>query len=79
MMFPCFKLISVTSQEDGFSCGILSTNSILHHLLPHEFPLVSGDALSIKTYRIECTVEILKLTVEPVCAFPNCCMHVLTS
>lgn len=66
---PNFKLVSVTGQEDSFSCGILSTNSLLHHLLPHNFPLVSRDKISIKMYRIERTIEILKLSVEPVCVF----------
>jgi len=70
LKLPCLKPISVTGQEDGFSCGILSTNSLLHHLLPYKFPLVSRDALSIATYRIGRTIEILKLSVEPVCAFP---------
>ena len=70
---PSFKPIIVTGQEDGFSCGILAANSLLHHLLPHKFPLVSNDAVSIKECRIEQTIEILKLNVEPVCGFPNGC------
>ena len=64
---PRFESILATSQEDGFSCGILSTNSLLHHLLPHGFPLVSKDAVSIGMYRIEHTIEILELSAEPVC------------
>ena len=67
---PCLKPISVTGQEDSFLCGILSTNSLLHHLLPHKFPLISRDVTSIKMYRIERTIEILKLSMELVCAFP---------
>ena len=67
---PRLKPISVTGQEDSFSCGILSINSLLHHLLPHKFPLISRDAASIKIYRIEHTIEILKLSIELVCAFP---------
>jgi len=66
---PCLKPISVTGQEDGFSCGILSTNSLLHHLLPYKFPLVSRDAISIATYRIGHTIDILKLGIKPVRAF----------
>ena len=38
----CLKPISVTGQDDGFSCGILSTNSLLHHLLPYKFLLCQG-------------------------------------
>ena len=69
---PGFEPISTTSQEDGFSCGILSTNSLHHHLLPCKFPLVLRDAASIKRYRIERTIEILKLSIEsPVREFLN--------
>ena len=68
---PIFEPILATSQEDSFSCGILSTNSLLHHLLPHGFPLVSKDAVSIKMYRIERTIEILELSAEPVCMSLN--------
>ena len=74
---PNFEKMSITGQEDGFSCGILSTNSLLHHLLPHRFPLVPRDRISIKRYRIERTVEILKLSVEPVCMILGHCMHAL--
>jgi hypothetical protein len=66
---PSFKPILVTGQEDSFSCGILSTNSLLHHLLPDRFLLVSGDDISIKTYRIECAIEILELSVKSVRTF----------
>ena len=66
---PQFKQILVTPQYDGFSCGILSTNSLAHHFLPHTLPLVSSDAISVKRYRIECTLEILKLSIQPVCLF----------
>ena len=62
-----FKVISTTRQEDGFSCGILSTNSLFHYLLPCKFSLVLGDKISIKTYQIECTIEILKLGSTLVC------------
>ena len=74
---PHLKPISVACQGDGFSCGILSTNSLLHHLLPYKFPLVSKDANSITTYRIEHTIEILKLSVEPVRVLPQllCISH----
>ena len=58
---PCFKSIAATVQKDGFSCGILSTNSLFHHLLPCKFSLLPSDAVSIRTYRIKRTVEILKL------------------
>ena len=70
---PSFKPISITGQKDGFLCGILSTNSLSNHLLPLEFPLVSTNAVSIKKYRIKCTVELLKLSQEPVCSFISCC------
>ena len=76
---PVFMQISVTGQRDGFSCGILATNSLFHHLLPFEFPLVLGDATSIKTYRIERTTEILKLGIESVSSFLNCHFCVLTT
>ena len=75
---PNSRLISVTSQEDNFSCGILSTNSLLHLLLPHDFPLVLRDNISIKMYRIECAIEILELSVELVRTSLNCHMHTLT-
>ena len=74
---PSFERISVTSQDDGFSCGILSTNSLLHHLLPHQFPLVARDKISIKRYRIERTVEILRLSVELVRRIPDSPMQTL--
>ena len=63
---PTFKPIAVTCQTDGFSCGLLAANSLLHHLLPHRFPLIQGNPPSVKTYRIECTVEILKLSIKVV-------------
>ena len=64
-----FNQIPVTCQNDDFSCGILSTNSLAHYLLPHWLPLVQSNAASVKTYRIKCTVEILKLSIpgSPVC------------
>ena len=71
MELPSFKPITATRQEDGFSCGILSMNSLLHHLLPHKFPLIARDAISIKMYRIERAIEIVKLSVEPVCTLLN--------
>ena len=73
---PQFKQISVTPQHDGFSCGILSTNSLAHHLLPHTLPLVLSDAISVKMYRIERTIEILKLSIQPVCLFLSYGMRV---
>ena len=75
---PNFEQISVTAQEDSFSCGILSTNSLLHHLLPHNSPRVLRDKISIKMYQIGCTVEILKLSVEIVRTFPDHHVHTLT-
>ena len=78
MRSPNSRLILVTSQEDNFSCGILSTNSLLHLLLPHDFPLVLRDNISIKMYRIECAIEILELSVESVRTSLNCHMHTLT-
>jgi len=74
---PSFKRMSVTIQGDGFSCGILSTNSLLHHLLPHRFSLVPRDSISIKRYRIERTVEILKLSAEPVRTILDRCVRAL--
>ena len=56
--------ISVTPQYDGFSCGILATNSIGHYLLHDAFPLVGRDPVSIKSYRTERTIEILTLDAE---------------
>ena len=41
---PSFRLISITRQTDGFSCGILATNSLFHYIIPSRFPLISGDA-----------------------------------
>jgi hypothetical protein len=75
---PTFEPILITGQEDGFSCGILSTNSLLHHLLPNKFPLVLRDSISIKTYRIERTVEILKMSVELVHTFLDRFVRALT-
>jgi len=63
--------ILVTPQYDGFSCGILSTNSIGHLLLHDEFPLVGQDPVSIKSYRTKHTIEILMLDAEFVCAGPE--------
>ena len=56
--------LPVTSQDDDFSCGILATNSIGHHLLYETLPLVGQDPISIKTYRTERTIEILMLDAE---------------
>ena len=54
----------VTPQDDSFSCGILLTNAIGHHLLHDAFPLVGRDPISIKTYHIERTIDILVLDAE---------------
>jgi len=52
--------LPTTPQSDSFSCGILSTNSIGHHLC-NTLPLVRQDPMLIKTYQIEQTIEILIL------------------
>lgn len=74
---PKLKPITITYQTDGFSCGILATNSLLHHLLPQKFPLVRGDSSSLKTYRIERTVEILKLGIKTVGLRDHCAQNLL--
>jgi len=56
--------LPITPQDDGFSCGILSTNSIGYHLTHDTFPLVGRDPVSIKTYRIKRTIDILMLDGE---------------
>lgn len=56
--------LAITPQDDSFSCGILATNSIGHHLLRDKFPLVGRDSASIKAYRVERTIEILMLDAE---------------
>jgi len=63
--------LPITPQDDGFSCGILATNSIGNHLLHDTFPLVRRDPVSIKTYRIERAIEILMLDAEFVRAKEN--------
>ena len=70
--------LSVTPQTDGFSCGILSTNAIGHHL-HGTFPLVGRDPASIKAYRIERTIEILTLDGEFVRVNPEQVVWSLTS
>ena len=70
--------LPITPQEDGFSCGILSTNSIGHHLTHGALPLVARDAMSIKTYRIECTIKILMLDGEFVRVKPGRVAWMLT-
>jgi len=56
--------LPITPQDDGFSCGILATNSVGHHLMHGTFPLITRDPTSIKMYRIERTIEILMLDGE---------------
>ena len=56
--------LPITPQDDGFSCGILATNSIGHYLIGDVFLLVKQDVTSIKTYWIERTIEILILDGE---------------
>lgn len=58
------RSLPITRQDDNFSCGILATNAIGHHLLHDALPLVRRDPTSIKAYRIKSTIEILKLDAE---------------
>ncbi|KAH7917030.1 hypothetical protein BV22DRAFT_994373, partial [Leucogyrophana mollusca] len=39
------KLLPITRQHDGFSCGLLSFNALAHYVLPEEYLLIDSSAV----------------------------------
>jgi hypothetical protein len=53
-----FAPLAYTPQQDSYSCRLLSTNAILHHFLPTEFPLIPGKKNHIS--RMKIFIEVAK-------------------
>ena len=51
--------LEISAQLDSNSCGLFSLNAIGHHYLPHKFPLLNSDSLSIVQFRMEIALELL--------------------
>ncbi|KAF7968497.1 hypothetical protein HWV62_30461 [Athelia sp. TMB] len=55
-----WKIMRITQQLDGFSCGILAGNCLEHHYLGDKAPLVEDDQNAASTARVFVLSQILR-------------------
>lgn len=60
------KRMLCTKQEDGFSCGILTMNTINHYLDPLRYPLVSRTVFELGAARMEHAILVLTQHLDAV-------------
>ena len=55
--FDCRKL-KISSQRDGFSCGLLGPNALFHFYMPDKYPLV--DVANVDTERVKLLIKVVQ-------------------
>ena len=53
-----YRRMKITSQTDGFSCGLLGTNALNHFYLPDDYPLIN--AVNVDVERVCVMIRVVR-------------------
>jgi hypothetical protein len=53
-----YRMLKISSQNDGFSCGLLGPNALFHFYLPDKYPLV--DVAKVDAERVQLLLRVVQ-------------------